>query len=278
MPIVKSTEKTSYTNIKNHIIENKELSIDAKFILIWLLRKPKNWKIRKENMKNDLGIGRDKLNNALAELTKAGHLKDFQPREGGRYKKSKYTVYEDPILPAGINQEEQVQMNSDTKIQKTEKPQAEKPYTEKEQQTTTDSLGTNIYIEQPSGESHKIQIDDLPKILGNKKGDIFEKMDYLNTDQSFGILAIYNNSKASIKKPTAWFLSMISKCFNSEFALPDHHLIEKEILSSINRQKTKGNIRDTLAISETNCIAPSDTPPHGDFNSIKNSLNKRLYD
>ncbi len=87
MAIIKKKLKVrNFTTIENNILQNEEMSYEAKGLLTELLSRPEDWAIRKTQLiRSHTGIS--KLSRIFKELKKAGHLYIHSERgiiKGGR--------------------------------------------------------------------------------------------------------------------------------------------------------------------------------------------------
>ena len=83
--INKSKPKDNFTIISNDLILNKDLSANAKFILISILSKPENFKISKSKYHLQIGIGRKLFIKGFNELINFGYAKSVKFKENNRY-------------------------------------------------------------------------------------------------------------------------------------------------------------------------------------------------
>ncbi len=74
---------------------NPRLSLEAKGLLVYLLSKPDNWRVRVPDLMKQCNIGRDKAYRILKELEDNGHLQRSQEHvEAGRFAEQIITIYE----------------------------------------------------------------------------------------------------------------------------------------------------------------------------------------
>ncbi len=85
--------------IKVKGIEDKNLSWGATGLLYYLMSKPENWKINLKNLSEEKKNGKDSTRNKLNELRKHGYCHYFELKENGRFKETKYLVFEVPTTP-----------------------------------------------------------------------------------------------------------------------------------------------------------------------------------
>lgn len=102
--IVKSASvKVNFTVIGNNIIEDERLSIESRFILIYLRHLPPDWISNKVDIQNRLKIGRRVVDRCFDELHNAGYLVQVDMVKTGSLFPSKgyvaypYSIFEQPI-------------------------------------------------------------------------------------------------------------------------------------------------------------------------------------
>lgn len=106
--IIRRHLTASYTAIPNEAVTNTKLSIEARWLLIYLLTKPNNWVVRVGDIRNSGGIGRDKAYALMKELCDAGYIEKRESRsEDGQFGNIEYLVYDEPFpdLPDAVNTE-----------------------------------------------------------------------------------------------------------------------------------------------------------------------------
>ena len=96
--IIRRHLTASYTAIPNEVVTNTNLSIEARWLLVYLLTKPHAWIVRIEDIRRVGGIGRDKGYSLLRELVDAGYVQKQETRtEDGQYGAVEYLVYDEPF-------------------------------------------------------------------------------------------------------------------------------------------------------------------------------------
>lgn len=88
-----SKQGGKFTQVDNRIIYNKNFSINAKTVIIYMLSKPDDWRFYTTVIEEDLTIDRKTLNKALNELEENGYIK--REKFGRQYI---WHVYEEPII------------------------------------------------------------------------------------------------------------------------------------------------------------------------------------
>lgn len=89
--------ETPYFMHRRETAQDSRLSFSARGVLAYLLSKPDDWIVDRDDLMKEGDIGRDKMNNIIAELKKHGYLKRERLRDAeGKWTGSAYIVYEDP--------------------------------------------------------------------------------------------------------------------------------------------------------------------------------------
>jgi len=96
--IVRSKLQEDFLVVPRKLAQNEELSFDARGLLLYLLSKPRDWRVQIADLRAAGQIGRDKAYGLLTELIQAGHVvrhevRDAQGRAGG----IEYYVYDFPL-------------------------------------------------------------------------------------------------------------------------------------------------------------------------------------
>lgn len=117
-----------YALIDVFALNDQRLSWKAKGLLVYLLSKPNDWKIKEKDLIKRARDGRDAVRSALRELISLGYISRKQvQREDGTFGPVEYTVYERPPL------------QPQTENPSAENPATENPATENPPITYTDS-------------------------------------------------------------------------------------------------------------------------------------------
>lgn len=85
-----------FTMIDNGVINNPQLSMKSKAILIYLLSKPEGWQVYESDIQNHCTDGRDSIRSGLAELIKAGYIVRGKRRVNGKFGGYEYEVFDEP--------------------------------------------------------------------------------------------------------------------------------------------------------------------------------------
>lgn len=75
MAIFRVNKETHFTTVNNHILRNKEASLKAKGLLVWMLSCDKDWNFSLSGMEACLKEKEDALSSTLKELETLGYLK-----------------------------------------------------------------------------------------------------------------------------------------------------------------------------------------------------------
>lgn len=95
MTVVTRQRTDNFAIVPNAIAEDDRLSFEARGLLVYLLAKPNNWKVRITDIQNAGGIGRDKAYRLLKELRDVGYIVlDIRRGPGNRIEEQNYIVYD----------------------------------------------------------------------------------------------------------------------------------------------------------------------------------------
>ena len=96
--IFKTPKKTPpYTQIHNNIINDPSLSGKAKWILIYLLSKPPDWKVYESDIVKHTKDGKQAVRTGIQELIKSGFIRRGQNRmQDGKFGSYEYDVSDVP--------------------------------------------------------------------------------------------------------------------------------------------------------------------------------------
>ena len=91
--ITKGKFDNKFTTIPNSLIQNTDLTLEARGLLIFLLSKPSDWKVNVKNLSQDNDIGRDKCYKIINALIDSGYIVRNEEKVKGRYNYTEYFVY-----------------------------------------------------------------------------------------------------------------------------------------------------------------------------------------
>lgn len=94
---VSKTEKYAVLD-KQFLDEDARLSWKAKGLLAYLLAKPDNWQIRRDDLIIRAADGKDSISSGLKELEEFGYLERKPIRQGGKFCGYESIIYERPVV------------------------------------------------------------------------------------------------------------------------------------------------------------------------------------
>ena len=117
-----------FSVVSNAILRDKNLSMKARFLLVFMLSLADSWEYSIAGLAKAVGCGRDAITSGLQELQSFGYLvRDRARDENGRLKGTEYKLYEVPQKSDEV----------------AEKPVQEKPVQEKPAQVKPTQINTN---------------------------------------------------------------------------------------------------------------------------------------
>ncbi len=140
--IRRGVRNARYAAIPNHVFEDMRLSMEARWLLGYLLSKPDNWTVVQKDIANKGGCGRDKARKMIAELVDAGYAEKEQARDAGRFGGMSLVIYDEPLNnPITLQTHaESVAFVPQTEMPSTAKPSTETPSTVNQALVSTDNL------------------------------------------------------------------------------------------------------------------------------------------
>ena len=103
--IRRGVRNARYAAIPNHVFEDTRLSMEARWLLSYLLSKPDNWTVVIGDIIKKGNCGRDKARKMIAELVDLGYAEREQIRDDGKFGSSILVIYDEPSI--GIHSENQ---------------------------------------------------------------------------------------------------------------------------------------------------------------------------
>lgn len=95
--IFRKAHKAKWVTVDKGFIEDKDLSLKAKGMLLYLLSLPDDWKMYLAELVNHHKDGRDSVKSAIRELKDKHYVVFNQPTdERGKFTESVYLIYECP--------------------------------------------------------------------------------------------------------------------------------------------------------------------------------------
>ncbi|WP_438752047.1 helix-turn-helix domain-containing protein [Pararhizobium sp. O133] len=96
-PTIRRGERNArYAAIPNHVFEDVRLSMEARWLLSYLLSKPDNWTVVVGDIVKKGNCGRDKARKMIAELVDLGYAEREQSRADGKFGVSILVIYDEP--------------------------------------------------------------------------------------------------------------------------------------------------------------------------------------
>ena len=93
----KKNGKSRYTPVSNDIIQNKEMSLDERMVLIYLISLPEDWVVYKTEIWKMMNVGRDRFYKIWKVLEERGYiLSEKQTNSLGQIIGYNHVVYEEP--------------------------------------------------------------------------------------------------------------------------------------------------------------------------------------
>ena len=98
MTLIRTNKRENpFAQIDKRILSDTRLTWKAKGILCYLLSKPNNWQASVKDIIAQAKEGRDAVYGAFKELMDFGYMIRVENRQGGKFSKYTYEVYETPI-------------------------------------------------------------------------------------------------------------------------------------------------------------------------------------
>jgi len=109
--IIRSHKDKNFTAFSNSVLQNENLSWEARGMLCYLISLPENWETHVTELSNRSPAGYAKNKRVLAELEASGHILRSQKRgENGRFLDWIFDIYDEPqavtddaVLPHSVN-------------------------------------------------------------------------------------------------------------------------------------------------------------------------------
>lgn len=104
--IIRSNIRENFTVLPNELANDKRLGADALGLLVYLLTKPNDWKVRVNELRSRFDIGKDKTYRILGNLEQLGYVIRESVRTEGKFAETRYIVrdlpcpdFSDTVLP-----------------------------------------------------------------------------------------------------------------------------------------------------------------------------------
>lgn len=130
MSFLSKSFKCNFTQVPNEIINDKNVSLKAKGLYLYMVSKPDDWEFSYRGMASQLKEGIDSILSTIDELIKLGYMEKIKNRSSnGLQLANDYVMHEKPCFPSGSENPNWI-----NRIGKTE---SENPYTSNTKQTNT---------------------------------------------------------------------------------------------------------------------------------------------
>lgn len=94
--IIRSNIRQNFTVIPNEMANDDRLPADALGLLVYLLTKPNDWKVRVNELRSRFDMGKDKTYRILGNLEQLGYVIRESVRSGGQFAETRYIVRDLP--------------------------------------------------------------------------------------------------------------------------------------------------------------------------------------
>ncbi|MGV1952416.1 helix-turn-helix domain-containing protein [Agrobacterium vitis] len=101
--IRRGVRNAHYAAIPNHVFEDARLSMEARWLLSYLLSKPDNWTVVIGDIVKKGNCGRDKARKMIVELVETGYAEREQTRAGGKFGPTVLVIFDEPRQPGSAN-------------------------------------------------------------------------------------------------------------------------------------------------------------------------------
>ena len=94
--IIRSNIRQNFTVIPNEMANDDRLPADALGLLVYLLTKPNDWKVRVNELRSRFDMGKDKTYRILGNLEQLGYVIRESVRTDGKFAETRYIVKDTP--------------------------------------------------------------------------------------------------------------------------------------------------------------------------------------
>lgn len=100
MSILRKSFKINFTQVPNEIINDKNVSLKAKGLYLYMVSKPDNWEFSFKGMSSQLLESIPAIMRIIDELVKYGYMQKIKSRVNGRQSTNDYILHESPYFPS----------------------------------------------------------------------------------------------------------------------------------------------------------------------------------
>jgi hypothetical protein len=165
--IRRGVRNARYATIPNHVFEDARLSMEARWLLCYLLSKPDNWTVAIGDIIKKGNCGRDKARRMIAELVEQGYAeRDEQNRNNGKFGASALVIFDEPRTPIERAEGESVASLPQTDLPSTAEPSTVLPSPVKSAHSNNLNLAIpeNSNLREGARESEEGQGEDPKKV------------------------------------------------------------------------------------------------------------------
>jgi hypothetical protein len=159
MSILSKSFKCNFTQVPNEIINDKNVSLKAKGLYLYMVSKPDNWEFSLNGLTSQLKECKDSIIVIINELVKCGYLQKIKNRnDDGTQSMNDYILYETPYFLS--------ESTNPSRINRVGKSESENSTTSNTIKTNTKrEIKNNSLVESKEGDFKKFKRDF---ILNNK--------------------------------------------------------------------------------------------------------------
>ncbi|MBX3490880.1 hypothetical protein [Parvibaculum sp.] len=159
-----------FSIIPNDTSDDMSLSYEALGLLVYLIAKPQDWRVRIPDLTKRKGTGRDRCYKLLAELEQAGYIVRERIRRKGKMGEIEYVVYDTPRSGVSSTSEQPDEALPHPEIQEVEKtPRPEKPDTEKPDTANQDTYKGQTPTKDGKSQRTEAACAAQPDLLGESE-------------------------------------------------------------------------------------------------------------
>ncbi|NJP39371.1 hypothetical protein [Alkalicoccus luteus] len=216
--------KGNFTQVCNKIVNNPDLSAQAKGVMLYLLSKPSTWEVNALDIQKHMKNGRDAIKAILKELEQQGYI--YKEKQGksknGKFDKSVTYVYED----------------------KDNKPLTGNPLTDNPSTVKPSTESQSLSNKEVNNKDLKIKNNNTPSLYDYKYIESKEMHEYIEKHFSKDIQDLLR----SVERNTT------SKHFNKTFLEAFEQAQAKTHSLPISHAERKQILKDCLYYMETNSV------------------------
>ena len=163
--IRRGVRNARYTTLPNHVFEDTRLSMDARWLLGYLLSKPDNWTVVVGDIIKKGGCGRDKARKMIAELVDIGYAEREQTREDGRFSATALVIFDEPRSEAEASETPSVASLPQTEMPSPVKPSPVSPSPVKSAPSNNSHLENTDYQQEGDAPESDLKSDEDPRAV-----------------------------------------------------------------------------------------------------------------